>query len=136
VETTEKKFLLVCQIVAVLYLMYCTKRANQIEHLITTQDPQKFLVLETYCHGRSSNIDILYSKGKKNIEYPSRECFDIVSGDSIALYYSAEHDFFHIPGSPKYKNTVWGLAGFLILSLIPWRKLFKKLGWTQKKNDI
>jgi hypothetical protein len=126
--TPERKFLLIAQIVALLCLMYCIKRNKQIEHLVSTQQPQKFVVLKTYCHGRNSNIDILYSKGKINIAYPNGDCHNLIEGDSVSLYYSYEHDFFHIPKSPQYQNSIWGLTSFLILSVIPWKKLFSILG--------
>jgi hypothetical protein len=127
---TQKKFLLGCQIIVLLYLGYCIDRYYKIDQLVATHSPQKFVIDQVNCHGRYRSVDIVYSKGSAHISY-NRDCKSLQKGDLILLYYSEKFDFFHIPGSKEYRNTIWGLVGFLIWSIVPWNMIYKLL-WVSK----
>jgi hypothetical protein len=124
-KSTEQKVIFGSQVVVIIYLVYCLIRLIQIDQLISSESPKEFIVNKINCRHTNSNIDIVHSTGIVNIPY-TRDCYKLKSGDSILLYYSKEHDFFHIPGSYKYRNTAFALVGFLLWSIFPWRRLFKK----------
>ncbi|HEY8936259.1 MAG TPA: hypothetical protein VIM65_13595 [Cyclobacteriaceae bacterium] len=139
----ERVFLLVCQVLAFGLLIFNINRLHQINELIATHSLGKFKVLDTYCSmgHLGSSIKIEYEKGTHFLEYHGKKCFEFSKGDFIELYYSKEHDFFYIPGSPLIYRYIYGLIGFLLWSFIPWSRMgirIKKqfLGKSSSKKGV
>ena len=125
----KRVFLLACQALAVVLLVFNIHRLHQINDLIATNSLGRFKVLKTHCrmgHG-GSFVEIEYEKGMYSLEYYGKECFELAKGDFIELYYSKEDDFFYIPGSPLIYRYIYGLIGLLLCTFVPWSRIGSSL---------
>jgi hypothetical protein len=124
-----KKFLLVLQLLAMGLLVYSLIRWHQVVELTLSASPSKFQIIKTFCSSRrGSKVVIKYPKGEYYVEYPSfYDCQNLSPGDSLELYYSEELDLFSVPGHVTYNRHVYGLVAFLFWSVIPWKKMMKRL---------
>jgi hypothetical protein len=127
--TFERIFLIACQIVVFGLLIFSIIRLNEIKHLVSNDSISTYKVLKTHCSGSgaSSMLEIEYEKGKYYVRYPRKRCRELSEGDYVELYYSKESDFFYVPGNRSHQRYIYGLSALLILLLIPWSKISKKI---------
>jgi len=124
----SRPFLLFCQVAALAIAAFCGQRAYEIKELtMDSKNLKNVKVLEVYCRSRrGSIIKIDYEGQTKSVEVRRVLCQTLTEGDSVQLYYSKSSDFFHEPGNRRYERAIYGLSGFLLLSVVPWRRMFKK----------